>query len=111
MRGAWRRGVAWVMLAAFTAIHGWAFARTMPRCAECPDCAGLACVSGCVISDGCIACGEECCRRADQGPVIELGGESFDKNNQFLSRSCPCHQRSSNPAFPCPGGCSYCSVA
>jgi|SRR6266849_3788079 len=111
MRGAWRRSVAWVMLAAFTAIHGWAFAQTMPRCVECPDCAGLTCVSVCFKSDECIACSEECCCKDDQDSVIELGGEPLDKCNQFLSRSCPCHQRSSNPAFPCPGGCSYCSVA
>jgi hypothetical protein len=91
-------------LAAFLVADGLALARTLKQTCRWHACVELdrsgasrACCDDCELSTG--------------TTVAEESALSFgDQTKHGFRPACPC-QNHSCPTCPCPGGCSYCSVA
>ena len=110
MRQFWRRMIPCMTLTAFTVVHVWAYAQTMPLCSECPECAGLLARWCCHESDPKAACADECCPECGSEFFLVDFSASTGPFGEVLIRGCQNQQHPGKSGSPCPSGCSFCSV-
>src|SRR5689334_22200779 len=101
----WRsRVICGLTLAAFLIADALALSRTLRQTCRCQACAEL---------DG-SETGQTCCDDCDLSNGSSVSEESAaifgDQTKDSFRPLCPC-QNHPCPTCPCPGGCSYCSVA
>jgi hypothetical protein len=101
----WRsKAICGLTLVAFLVADGLALARTLRqtcRCHACPESAS---------SEAGPACCDDCELSKETAVLQESAAFFGDQAKDVLRPSCPCRNHPS-PTCPCPGGCSYCSVA